>query len=87
MLGETGHKEVYSVAPKNLLMMALVASRLPWLPVVCMEDASLPVLANYLWNCEKETENIRLQSKSFMQMFDNYLLTSCETRNEGLLSD
>lgn len=48
MLGETGHKEVYSVAPKNLLMMALVARRLPWLPVVCMEDASLPALANYL---------------------------------------
>lgn len=48
MLGETGHKEVNSVAPKNLLVMALVGSRLPWLPVVCMEDAGLPALTNYL---------------------------------------
>lgn len=39
MLCEIGHKEIYSL--ENLLAIALVAKRLPKLPVVCMENANL----------------------------------------------
>lgn len=36
--------EIFRCCPKNLIVIALVGSRLVWLPRVCMEDTSLSAI-------------------------------------------
>lgn len=46
---------------EKLLVMALITSRLQWLPKVCVQDINLSVKCS---ESEPETQNIYLQIKS-----------------------